>query len=159
MKIMHTSSFARSVILAGLVVFSAGSLASQEHVPKSVTSLGTDIISVEAGGYWSKDQVEGFFRAVVVASGTERVTHKLYLQWIKTTGDDGVYAVVASVPIDEITAEQTQASLIHTTRDKNAKFGKLRMTVTVDREHSQGAITYILTADGRAGEYELTKAN
>ena len=156
---MPTSSLARCVLLAGSIVFATIPLASQEQIPKSITSLSTDIVSVETGGYWSKSEIEGFFRVVVVASGTEHVSQKLYLQWIKTTGDDGMHAVAASVPIDEITADQSQATIVRTALDKNAEFGTLRMTVTVDRERSEKAQTYILTADGEAGKYKLAKPN
>ena len=153
----NTKWLVQVVALVGMITISSDVLAGQGGIPETVRELGTDIAAVESGGYWSRDSEEGSFRLVVTAAGIEHVNHRLFLQWIKNNIDDGTQVVVSTVSIDEINSGQSEGYVIDLARDKDAKFGTLRVKVSARRERSNDKITYELTADGRVGRYKLTK--
>ena len=69
--------------------------AAAEIVPASIHY-------VAAGGFWTRANEEGFFRAVVTAGGVEHVVHRLFLQWLRTDAKTQSYALVRTVNVKEL---------------------------------------------------------
>lgn len=146
--------------LAGLlgltvaVAFYGDPVVGGEAVPTSVKSLDAHIHTVVAGGYWSKGDAEGFFRAVVAADGVHQVSHKLYLQWVKIDPDKGSYAVAASIGIRQVNADHAGGDLIDLTRD-DSELGTFQMLVVVKREGAKEDLRFRLSANETFGTYTI----
>jgi len=66
-----------------------------EQVPPSVHH-------VASGGFWTAGKDEGFFRAVVTAGGVEHVSHRLFIQWLRSDAKTQGYALVRTVNVTEL---------------------------------------------------------
>jgi hypothetical protein len=78
-----------------------------DDAAKLVDSLPTEIADVVTGGSWSADKQGGFYRAMVVMTGTEKdFGARVFLQWLALSEASPVPTVVATVPIKEVNDEK-----------------------------------------------------
>ena len=70
-----------------------------EQVPASVHSA-------MSGGFWTRGNDEGFFRAIVTAGGVEHVVHRLYIQWLRSDAQKQNYELVRTVNVKELNLGQ-----------------------------------------------------
>jgi len=75
---------------------------AQDESFKAAEEIPVAIHNVAAGGYWSIDKDEGFFRAVVTAGGIEHVVHRLYIQWLKNDVATQSYELVRTISVKEL---------------------------------------------------------
>jgi len=61
-----------------------------------------NVHSAMSGGLWTVGKKEGFFRAVVIAGGVEHVSHRLYIQWLRTDAKTQGYELVRTVNVKEL---------------------------------------------------------
>nr|WP_298424589.1 hypothetical protein [Hylemonella sp.] len=60
--------------------------------------VAPDVDSVVSGGYWESGNDSGHYRVIVVNSGFEHVTSRVYVEWLRGPGSpDAKPSVVASV--------------------------------------------------------------
>jgi hypothetical protein len=152
LRLFRAVGLAFSMAVATVLAAAAGELSGP------ITGLDARIHSVTSGGYWSDDDNEGFFRAVVAAEGVETTSHNLYLQWLAVDLDKGTYAVLSTSSVDEVNADRADGGVIAVAMDAAAEFGTLRLVVTVTRPRTEVKTRYTLTADGVIGAYRLTMA-
>ena len=68
-----------------------------------VESLPPEVADVVTGGSWSEGKQGGFYRAIVVMSGSEQsFGAHVYLQWLALSETDPVPKIVATVPLKEV---------------------------------------------------------
>ena len=80
---------------------SAPSIAQNESF-ETAEQVPPSIHHVASGGFWTAGKDEGFFRAVVTAGGVEHVSHRLFIQWLKSDAKTQRYAVVRTVNVTEL---------------------------------------------------------
>jgi hypothetical protein len=70
---------------------------------KIVEGLSPQVADVVTGGSWSAGKQGGFYRAIVVMTGTEQTFGaRIFLQWLGLSEANPVPTVLATVPIKEI---------------------------------------------------------
>jgi len=154
----------RALILNGATAFGLGcfivssSATAQISNLEVASALNPVVHSVVNGGYWSQGDREGFLRAIVIAGGTEHVSHTLFLQWVSTESTTGKQVIAATISIDEISANSSEGKLIVLKRDENADFGTFRATIIVTGTRSQSENKYLLTSDDHIRSYKLVAA-
>ena len=92
----------RAIALLGLALVPLRPAAA-ENAGKLVDSLPTEIADVVTGGSWSADKQGGFYRAIVVMTGSEKdFGARVFLQWLALSETNPVPKVLATVPIKEV---------------------------------------------------------
>src|SRR5262245_1582565 len=70
---------------------------------KVVETLPPEVADVITGGSWSEGKPGGFYRAIVVMTGTEQdFGARVYLQWLALSETNPIPTVVATVPLKEV---------------------------------------------------------
>lgn len=70
---------------------------------KIVESLPPQVADVVTGGSWSAGKQGGFYRALVIMTGTEKdFGARVFLQWLALSEASPVPTVVKTVPIKEV---------------------------------------------------------
>lgn len=92
-----------AVFLAMLLLSlsSATSMAQNESF-ETAEQVSPGVHHLASGGFWTAGKAEGFFRAVVTAGGVEHVSHRLFIQWLKTDAKTQRYTVVRTVNVTEL---------------------------------------------------------
>ena len=99
---MLKSVLRATALLAVALIPSASALAADDDA-KIVEGLPPEVADVVTGGSWSEGKQGGFYRAIVVMSGTEQsFGARVYLQWLALSETDPVPKIVATAPIKEL---------------------------------------------------------
>lgn len=109
------------------------------------------IHKVEAGGYWTRDKQEGFFRVVVVAAGVEHVVHRLYLQWLTIDPDSQDYRLVRTTPVKEL--NEGHGSVLEV-KTEFPDLGRLKVTINATPRGGGSVKRFVVAAAGD-GAYTL----
>ena len=75
---------------------------AQNEAFEAAEQVPAGIHHVAAGGFWTAGKDEGFFRVVVVAGGVEHVSHRLYIQWLRTNSKKQGYELIRTVNVKEL---------------------------------------------------------
>ena len=93
-------SISRAIALLALALVPFTAASAQEDDAKIVAAVPTEVADVVTGGSWSADKQGGFYRALVVMTGTqETFSARVFLQWLALSETNPIPTVVASVPI------------------------------------------------------------
>jgi len=84
-----------------LSLSSAPSIAQNEPF-ETAEQVPPSVHHVASGGFWTAGKDEGFFRAVVTAGGVEHVSHRLFIQWLRSDAKTQQYTVVRTVNVTEL---------------------------------------------------------
>lgn len=96
-------SISRAIALLALALVPFTAASAQEDDAKIVAAVPTEVADVVTGGSWSADKQGGFYRALVVMTGTqETFSARVFLQWLALSETNPIPTVVASVPIKEV---------------------------------------------------------
>jgi len=99
---MLKSVLRATALLAVALIPPASALAADDDA-KIVEGLPPEVADVVTGGSWSEGKQGGFYRAIVVMSGTEQsFGARVYLQWLALSETDPVPKIVATVPLKEV---------------------------------------------------------
>jgi hypothetical protein len=99
---MLKSVLRATALLAVALIPPASALAADDGA-KIVEGLPPEVADVVTGGSWSEGKQGGFYRAIVVMSGTEQsFGARVYLQWLALSETDPVPKIVATVPLKEV---------------------------------------------------------
>ena len=92
---------ARFLAVLLLSLSSAPSIAQNEPF-ETAEQVPPSVHHVASGGFWTAGKDEGFFRAVVTAGGVEHVSHRLFIQWLRSDAKTQQYTVVRTVNVTEL---------------------------------------------------------
>ena len=77
--------------------------AAADDDAKIVESLPPQVADVVTGGSWSAGKQGGFYRALVIMTGTEKdFGARVFLQWLALSEASPVPTVVKTVPLKEV---------------------------------------------------------
>ena len=128
-----------SIAGLGLALALSARVALADPVMDGVAAMPGAIEDVRIGGTWEKDGKSGAYRIVISRSGTEKVTARLFVQWVAYQ-EDGSATVENTIEIADM-----------------AKLGADVVDYTSDSDE-EGLSVYldIMKPDGAADEnYEL----
>lgn len=137
-----------AVVVFGLAIWTlpAPQVLAEDISLADAESLPPSIHQVAAGGYWSRDKKEGFFRAIVTAGGTEHVSHRLYLQWLEIDPDTQSYNVASTRGVKEI--NDGHGSLLDVKAEfPDLEFMKLSVDARSDRPPQESRFTITVKGD------------
>ena len=93
----------RAAALLAVALIPPASASAADDDAKVVESLPPEVADVVTGGSWSEGKQGGFYRAIVVMSGTEQsFGARVFLQWLALSETDPVPKIVATVPLKEV---------------------------------------------------------
>ena len=96
-------SLSRATALLAVALIPLASASAADDDAKLVESLPPEVADVVTGGSWSEGKQGGFYRAIVVMSGTEQsFGARVFLQWLALSETDPVPKIVATVPLKEV---------------------------------------------------------
>jgi hypothetical protein len=75
---------------------------AQNEAFEAAEQVPAGIHSVMTSGFWTLGKDEGFFRVVVVAGGVEHVSHRLYIQWLRSDAKTQGYDLIRTVNVKEL---------------------------------------------------------
>ncbi len=78
-----------------------GGSAVADEVPEQVRAISGSVEDVSIGGNWQDGDRTGAYRIVVTRGGLDRITARLFVQWI-AYGDAGEATVAESIEIKEL---------------------------------------------------------
>src|SRR5262245_19095257 len=85
-----------------LLIPSASASAANDDA-KLVESLPPEVAGVVTGGSWSEGKQRGFYRAIVVMSGSEQsFGARVYVQWLALSETDPIPKIIATVSRKEV---------------------------------------------------------
>ncbi len=79
---------------------------AQNEAFEAAEQIPASIHSAISGGFWTAGKDEGFFRVVVIAGGVEHVSHRLYIQWLRSDAKTQSYELVRTVNVTELNMGQ-----------------------------------------------------
>lgn len=143
-------------IFAVLVILccSVAPLNAQSGGLSIIQQLPAPIAQVMTGGFWTRDNEEGFYRVIVVSGGVENVSSQLFFQLMKVNSDQQNYRIDKSVAVKELNQVHGGAMTV------SIKFGDINafeIEVTVSKRDGQSTRFEILINGD--GEYELRTRN
>lgn len=68
----------------------------------AVQALPAQIETVASGGYWSRNGQDGSFRLVIASVGSDELSSRVFLQWVRLDPDKREQIVERTIPIKEI---------------------------------------------------------
>lgn len=139
------------MVTAGLWLSIAPSTA-QDQFMTDATNIPASVHSIAAGGHWSQDGTEGFFRTVVLAGGVELVGHRLYLQWIAVSGETQDYRLIRTINVEEF--NEGHGVILDLVTDFST-FEQLTASITATSVRGGNVQRYVLTATND-GAHRLT---
>jgi hypothetical protein len=93
----------RATALLAVAFASINSAFASDDAGKLVEGLPAEVADVVTGGSWSEGKQGGFYRAIVVMTGSEdSFGARVYLQWLALSETDPVPKIVATVPLKEV---------------------------------------------------------
>ncbi len=93
----------RRVALILVTVYALVLPARAEDSPEAdAKAVPPGIHQVFSGGYWMHGKDDGHYRIVVVQSGFEHISYRLFIQWIVIDQDNHDLKIVRTVPVVEI---------------------------------------------------------
>jgi hypothetical protein len=93
----------RAAALLAVALIPPASASAADDNAKVVESLPPEVADVVTGGSWSEGKQGGFYRAIVIMSGSEQsFGAHVYLQWLVLSETDPVPKIVATVPLKEV---------------------------------------------------------
>lgn len=96
-------SLLRATALLAFALLPLASAAAADDDAKIVESLPPEVADVVSGGSWSEGKQGGFYRAIVVMTGSEQsFGARVFLQWLALSESSPLPTVVATVPIKEV---------------------------------------------------------
>lgn len=106
----HAPSHWWIAVLVGCILFSGtrervlaeSSGGAAQETPDIVNQLDESIWSVATGGLWKSDAEYGTYRIVVVASGSEHVLTKVFIQKLRFDDSKELYEVEQVAPVEEL---------------------------------------------------------
>lgn len=137
-------------LMLGLAA-NAASAQSKDLMLEEAKAVSASVQKVEAGGYWSRGEEEGFFRIVVIAGGVEHVAHRLYLQWLTIDPDTQDHRVVGTTPVKEI--NEGHGAILEVTPDFDT-MGELELAIKASPGRGPEK-RFVLTAQATVGVYSL----
>lgn len=70
-------------LIAGLIVSSTIAIPARgDHIFDGIAALPGAVEDVRVGGTWDRDGKSGAYRIVVARSGTDKITARLFVQWV-----------------------------------------------------------------------------
>ncbi len=146
-------SLVRCIVVTVALCLAPSPSPAQDQAMADAMSVPPNVDSAEAGGYWSHDGAEGFFRTVMLAAGAERVGHRLFIQWIAVSSETQDYRLVRTVNVEEF--GEGHGVTLELASDFSI-FDKLTVSITATPVHGSDAQRYVLTAT-KEGTYRLTQ--
>jgi len=92
----------RAAALLAVALIPSASASAANDDAKLVESLPPEVADVVTGGSWSEGKQGGFYRAIVVMSGSEQFFARVYLQWLALSETDPIPKIIATVPLKEV---------------------------------------------------------
>ena len=132
-----------------LSLSSATSIAQNEPF-ETAEQVPPSVHHVASGGFWTAGKDEGFFRAIVTAGGIEHVSHRLFIQWLRSDAKTQRYTVVRTVNVTEL-------NLVHgNVLEVQTSFGDVNAFKIDVTAKSRGGKSrhFAITAKGD-GKYEI----
>lgn len=150
-------SILRATALLAVAFVPLAAAAAADDDAKIIEGLPTQVADVLTGGSWSAEKQGGFYRAIVVMTGTEKdFGARVFLQWLALSEANPVPPVVATVPIKEIN-DQKLANASIEIEGEESKDNEITIIVSSYDFDADKDIT--LFVKGTApGKYALAKA-
>ena len=123
---------------------------AQNEAFEAAGQVPANIYSVISGGFWTAGKDEGFFRVVVVAGGVEHVSHRLYIQWLRSDAKTQSYELIRTVNVTELNLGQGYLLDVKTSF---GDFNSFKIDVTA-RSQRVKAKKFAITAKGD-GKYVI----
>jgi hypothetical protein len=98
----HVSHVGATLFVALLLNFFSLPAYAQNEAFEAAEKVPAGIHNVSAGGFWTAGKDEGFFRTVVYAGGVEHVSHRLFIQWLRSDAKTQSYQLVRTVNVKEL---------------------------------------------------------
>jgi hypothetical protein len=98
----HVLRFTASFLAVLLLSLSSAPSIAQNEPFETVEQVPPSVHHVASGGFWTAGKDEGFFRSVVIAGGVEHVSHRLFIQWLRSDAKTQRYTVVRTVNVTEL---------------------------------------------------------
>jgi hypothetical protein len=98
----HVLRFTASLLAVLLFSLSSAPSIAQNEPFETAEKVPPSIHHVASGGFWTAGKDEGFFRSVVIAGGVEHVSHRLFIQWLRSDAKTQRYRVVRTVNVTEL---------------------------------------------------------
>jgi hypothetical protein len=150
----HPGAIALALALALPPLSAAG---AQEDDAKIVAGVPTEVADVVTGGSWSGDKEGGFYRALVIMSGTqESFSARVFLQWLALSETEPVPTIVATVPIKEVNDAKLANASIEIEGEEN-KDNEITLVVSSYDFEADKDITLFVKGT-TPGNYVMTKA-
>ena len=102
----HAHQVVACFLAVALLCLSAPPSAARTEPFEAAENVPSSIHSVMSGGFWARGGDEGFFRVVVVAGGVEHVSHRLYIQWLRSDPKTQSYELIRTVNVTELNLGQ-----------------------------------------------------
>lgn len=139
----------RGMALASLA-FAPVPVSAQDMGLGTAQNLSSNIHMVMSGGYWSLGPDEGFFRVVVTGGGAEHVSHRLFIQWVKTDQATQSYIPVRTLGVKELNLGHGYVLNVKTS------FGELNaFLIHVDANSRSGGTQRFLVTARNDGTYSI----
>ena len=146
MRLAH-QVFARFVAMLLLCLIVATPANAQNWAFEDAEQVPANIHSAISGGFWTAGKDEGFFRVVVVAGGVENVSHRLYIQWLRSVAKTQNYELVRTVNVQELNLGQGYLLDVKTSFGDFNSF-KIEITARSQRVKTK-KFAIIATGDGK----------
>jgi hypothetical protein len=153
---MLKSMLCATALLAVALIPPASALAANDEA-KTVEGLPPEVADVVTGGSWSQGKQGGFYRAIVVMSGTEQsFGASVFLQWLALSETNPVPTIVATVPLKEVNDQKLGNASIEI-EGEETKDNEITIIVSsYDFEEDKDITLYV---KGTApGKYAMAKA-
>jgi hypothetical protein len=150
----------KSVLCAAALLAPASvplAAAAADDDAKIVESLPPQVADVVTGGSWSAGKQGGFYRTLVIMTGTEKdFGARVFLQWLALSEASPVPTVVKTVPVKEVN-DQNLANASIEIEGEESKDNE--MTIIVGSYDFDADKDITLFVKGTApGEYAMAKA-
>ncbi|MEJ2229191.1 MAG: hypothetical protein P8Y67_13395 [Alphaproteobacteria bacterium] len=143
----HISNIAAAVFVMLLLCLSQPPAYAQNQAFEAAEEVPVSIHNVSAGGFWTAGKNEGFFRTVVYAAGVEHVSHRLFIQWLRSDAETQNYELIRTVNVKELNLGSGYVL------DVKTDFGKINaFVIDVTAKNRGGAIkrfAIIVSGDGK----------
>ncbi|MGH6824919.1 hypothetical protein [Methyloceanibacter sp.] len=150
-------SMLRATAFLAVALIPPASAAAADDDAKIVETLPPEVADVVTGGSWSEGKQGGFYRAIVVMTGSEQsFGARVYLQWLALSETDPVPKVVATAPLKEVNDQKLGNASIEI-EGEETKDNEITIIVSsYDFEEDKDISLYV---KGTApGKYTMAKA-
>ena len=147
----------RATALLAVALIPPASVAAAHDDAKIVETLPPEVADVVTSGSWSQGKQGGFYRAIVVMTGSEQsFGARVFLQWLALSETDPVPTIVAKVPPKEVNDQKLGNASIEI-EGEESKDNEITIIVSsYDFEADKDITLYV---KGTApGKYAMAKA-